>query len=89
MSSIVDTQDMKDRCDGFPRSLSTDLFLVPFCTHSVPFISYEVERGPSMGISLFEGAWTHFVSEAVKDPPEIISSQIQERLRKNVGISLM
>ena len=78
------------QCEGFPRSLSTDLFLMPSFTSSVPSISTEIEMRPAVGISLIEGAWTHFVSsEVIKDPPEILSLQIQERLRENSGILLI
>ena len=78
------------QCEGFPRSLSADLFLMPSFTSSVPTISIEIEMGPAVGTSLIEGTWTHFVSSnVIKDPPEILSLQIQERLRENSGILFM
>ena len=76
--------------NGFPRSISIDLFTLPSSSSSssssLPFVSTELDKGPPTSTSLLEGSWIHFVlSGATKDSPEILSLQIQERLRENTG----
>ena len=90
ISPSIDTKNMQS--NGFPRSISIDLFTLPSSSSSssssscLPFVSTELDKGPPTSTSLLEGSWIHFVlSGATKYSPEILSLQIQERLRENTG----